>query len=507
MALQLVTGVSGSGKSRFVYEMATEIAKRDINRQVFVLVPEQYSLVATKLLTDMNDCIMNIDVLSMRRLAYRAMEEYEGRKRTILGDEGKIMLLRKVIAENKKELKYFKKGIDRPGFLDECKSLLSEFAEYGVGDDEFDDLMELFGRDSRSAMKLEDLNLIYSAMRERMGDTYMLAEDLISQLTDMVPDLSFLKGATICMDEFTGFTPIQYGLIAALLKNSEKYGTDVIVTVTTDNKPINGKNADLSARADVFSLSDNTIKRLVKTANENGVRIKDEIHVGSGNSKTSYRTADNSALDFLDRHIFSYDGEVYGNQSDDRTGCPIEIRVCRSEREEAVFAARESARLIREGMLPEQIAVVTGDLTRYAPHLRRAFESMRLPHFIDDNASLGANPLANFIMSFLDMVRSGFGMNQVMRFLRTPLSPLDRSDVDKFENYIVAAGRRGYNSFKNTWTYKPNKYMSDEDLVDINSYRETFLSNIEETADALRGSKKTIREYAEILCEFIIKSK
>ena len=98
-------------------------------------------------------------------------------------------------------------------------------------------------------------------------------------------------------------------------------------------------------------------------------------------------------------------------------------------------------------------------------------------------------------------------MNQVMRFLRTPLSPLDRSDVDKFENYIVAAGRRGYNSFKNTWTYKPNKYMSDEDLVDINSYRETILSNIEETADALRGSKKTIREYAEILCEFIIKSK
>ncbi|MBO6108836.1 MAG: PD-(D/E)XK nuclease family protein, partial [Eubacterium sp.] len=127
-----------------------------------------------------------------------------------------------------------------------------------------------------------------------------------------------------------------------------------------------------------------------------------------------------------------------------------------------------------------------------------------LPFFIDENISLGANPLAENIMAFLNMVRSGFGMEYVMRFLRTGLSPLSQSETDILENYIIASGKRGYNSFKDIWTYKPNKYMSDGALKKINDLREKFIDSIECAVNELKGQKKSIREYMQAVCRYMI---
>ena len=490
MALQLITGVSGSGKSTLAFDMVTEVALSDRNKNVFVLVPDQFSQEAGRILIEKNSGgILNIDVLSFRRLAYRALEEFRAQTRTILSDEGKMMLLRRVIAEHKDELSYFKKGLDRPGFLDECKSLLSEFETYGIGEDEIFKMKNSITAASRSGLKFADLGLIYREFEKKLGDSYRTSEELIPMLINMVPKLSFLEDATVCLDDFTGFTPVQYDLIKALLKRCK----DVIVTVTTDRG---------DGRKDVFSLSDTTVKKLTETAKDASIAINETIHAGDD----SYRLKDNRVLDFVERHLFSYDGSVYDEKAEkEECSDHLRLRVCRTMDDEASFVAKEIKQLISDGVKPEAIAVVSADVDGYLSSIKRYFEAYELPYFTDTKKSFGMNPLAELVFSFLDMLKKGFDTSSVIRFLRGGLSPVtDKNEVDIFENYLLASGRRGYNAFTKKWTYQ----ISEErmELTSVNATRERFAESVSDAVNSIKGGRKTVKEFAVILFDFLIKN-
>ena len=71
-----------------------------------VLVPpDQFTLETQKTLVSLNGNkgILNIDVLSFHRLAYRAFEEVPALRRTVLEDMGKIMILYQVFSKRKKK--------------------------------------------------------------------------------------------------------------------------------------------------------------------------------------------------------------------------------------------------------------------------------------------------------------------------------------------------------------------------------------------------------------------
>lgn len=147
MALQFIFGGAGSGKSTFLYDMITAEAAEHRDKQYFILVPDQFTLETQKTLVERSGGkgILNIDVLSFHRLAFRVFEQLPAMERTILEDMGKTMLLRKVFSEQKDRLAYFKKGIDTPGFLDECKSFLCELEQYGIRREEDFDTMSRLG--------------------------------------------------------------------------------------------------------------------------------------------------------------------------------------------------------------------------------------------------------------------------------------------------------------------------------------------------------------------------
>ena len=508
MALRLVMGVAGSGKTTYAFEEALKTAALDRNKQVFVIVPDQFAQETARILSERNKGgILNIEALSFKRLAFRALEEYRGEVRTILTDEGKVMLLRKIFIENKDKLVFFNKGLDRPGFLDECKSLLSEFLEYDVSDDDMSALMDALGEDGRTAAKLRDLKLIYDALMDRMGESYRMSEELIPMLASMVPKLSFLDGASIFLDDYTGFTPVQYELLRVLLKHCK----DMTVTVTTDGDESRTRTG---ARSDMFAISIHTIDKLTQVAREEGVEIAEPVIVGYGEEKSSYRLKDNPAIRFIADHIFSYDGEKYapqaggdtGADADDGSGIPVKIHACRTPAAEAEFVAREIEGLISKGVKPERIAVVTGDPEGYAPHFIRSFSARGIPFFMDIKKSLGANPLTDYLMSFWEMRRGGYTMSGVIRFLRGGLSPLSPRKTDELENYMLASGRRGYKAFSEEWVYDADGSYDDKRLKEINGYRVKFIDSISEAEESLKGGAHTVREFSECLCRLMVKN-
>lgn len=73
MSLQLVFGSSGSGKSDYVYRKVLEQSEAEPERIFFVLVPEQFTMQTQRelVLRHKRHSIMNVDVVSFNRLAYR----------------------------------------------------------------------------------------------------------------------------------------------------------------------------------------------------------------------------------------------------------------------------------------------------------------------------------------------------------------------------------------------------------------------------------------------------
>ena len=145
-------------------------------------------------------------------------------------DTGKSMVLRKVVAEKKKELILFGSNVRKPGFIGELKSVLSELYQYNIGPEDFKRLQEISHKKPVLQAKLKDLLTIYEGFREFMRERYITAEELLVVLNDAIDYSEWVKGTVICLDGFTGFTPCQYQILRKLLRYAKK----VMVTVTID---------------------------------------------------------------------------------------------------------------------------------------------------------------------------------------------------------------------------------------------------------------------------------
>lgn len=487
VSLQFVLGGAGSGKSTYLFQRIQKDAATNSHTNYLVLVPDQFTLETQRTLVELSGGkgILNIDVLSFHRLAYRAFEEVPALRRTVLEDMGKIMILRKVFSEQKKNLRYFRHGLHGAGFLDECKSFLCELTQYAVSEEDLERMMASVGEESLMGMKLHDIRLIYRAFQEKMGETYMMAEELVPQLTRVVSTLDVVKDSVICLDGFTGFTPTQYELLSELLGICR----DMFVTVTIDRT---------GRRDRVFSISSDTIRRLTQLAGEKGVPVEEPVFTGQGEDLIPYRVAENEELAFLEKNLFDYGFKPWKGKPDH-----VEIALCHRETDEAAYVARRIFWLVKEkGYEYEDIAVVTAKMASYEQALTQEMDKLGIRYFVDNTKSIGANAMAEYVLAFANMVERGMDYESTFRFLRCGLSPLTLRETDLLENYVLAQGRRGLAAYEQPWEYD----VEGLDLVEINEYREKFLESVEETVVALKGGKKTVREFTEILYRLVTKN-
>ena len=82
MALQLILGGSGSGKTTYLYDEVIRLSMEHPQEQYFLIVPEQFTMQTQKDIVTRhpNHGTMNIDIVSFARLAYRIFEELSWRQ-------------------------------------------------------------------------------------------------------------------------------------------------------------------------------------------------------------------------------------------------------------------------------------------------------------------------------------------------------------------------------------------------------------------------------------------
>lgn len=492
MSLQLILGSSGSGKSYTLYHKIIE--KSEINRTIdyVVIVPEQFTMQTQKDLVEMHPRkgILNIDILSFMRLAYRVFSELGGEERPILEDTGKSMLVRKVMQQKKEQLVLFRPNIKKQGYISEVKSLLSEFLQYSIREDKLEKMIKDTERKPLLQKKLEDMQVICQGFHELIEEKYITTEEILDVLADVIEQSKWLRKCVFCFDGFTGFTPAQYKVLTKLMGIAKK----VIVTVTVD---VRENYHVIDEPFHLFHLSKKTISKLYQIADKEQIKIENEVVL-----QGTKRFVASGELEALEKNLFRYPFQIYEKKTKD-----ISIYVASTAQKEIDFTVTEISRLMREeGYRYRDIAVVTGNMDIYGRLAEEAYEKAKFSYFLDHKKSILGNPIVEMLRAVLEILEKDFDYESVFRYLRSGLTSIETEHVDVLENYVLAFGIRGWKKWNQTWerTYTKEIEIS---LVLINEIREQFIEPFFRLKEAVKGKQHTVLEYCIAVHDFMVSMK
>ena len=517
MSLQFIMGNSGAGKSRYAYEKILAEAARHPEKNYLIVVPEQFTMQTQKELVSLHPAggILNIDILSFQRLAYRIFEETGGSLYPVLEETGKSLVVKRVAQEKKKELTILGSTLKRTGAVSQMKSLISELKQYQIAPSELDAWAEETGEKKLLAAKLKDTGVIYRAFEEYLENRYVTAEDVLEVLAGKLEESALIKNSEVLVDGFTGFTPVQICVLGKLFRLCAK----VYMTIIMDEREDPYKKA---IPHQLFAMSRQLVQQLMKAADEAGCPVEPEIWVRrSGHG----RFQPGSTMDQLEQRLFRYGKRGFsGNGIEKRpesgteakTGNPaagyetkqqgIYISVAPNPRAELEETVRLIHRMVREdGMRYQDFAVLTGDLSVYGTYAREIFEKCGVPYFVDEKHSVLMNPFVEFLRAAIEMVVQSFSYESVFRYLRCGLSSLNREETDAMENYVLALGIRGLKAYAETWTRGYRSIKPDEVPL-RNLLREKFYEEVQPFAEQMKKKEATVRERTEALYALVVQN-
>jgi ATP-dependent helicase/nuclease subunit B len=460
MSLQFIAGPGGCGKSHYIFEKIIENSMNSPDERFYVIVPEQFSMETQRELAKLHPAhtLVNIDILSFNRLAYRVFEETGAGNTPILEDTGKILVLQKIISENKDSLKVLKGMLGKSGAAARLNSMLTEMAQYRVEPDDID--IENKNVSGLLKAKIEDLRLVRNKFSEYLQNKYLTMEEVPEALCRVIEKYKPLQGATVVFDGFTGFVPTQLLVIEKMLGMCKK----VVVTVTVDKK---AKLSAKSSLSNLFHMSHQMTEKLLKSAERAGVEILPEIWLEQGENG---RFGTNRPLLFLENQLFRYEFKKFAKEQE-----AIFIGEAADAKQEAQAAAEIISNLVRtQNYRYRDFAFVTGDIEQYGAVARSIFEKNGIPCFIDQKQPVAGNPAVEFVRAAVEMAAEDFSYKSVFRWLKTGMTPLSASEINSMENYVLAAGIRGYSKYAAQWD-KEFKTIGTEELKAVNSAREKFV--------------------------------
>ncbi|HYK71604.1 MAG TPA: helicase-exonuclease AddAB subunit AddB, partial [Pseudoneobacillus sp.] len=357
MSVRLLIGRSGSGKTTFcLNEIKSHLKDKPEGNPIIYLVPDQMTFLSEyRLITgeDINGMI-RAQVFSFSRLAWRVLQETGGISRQHLTSVGLNMLIRKIIEEKKADLKIFDKAADKNGFIEQMEQMLTEFKRYCIQPNELNVRREALSESDRRTTrvlkdKLHDLELIYSSFEESLHQKYLDSEDYFRLLTEKAQDSTFIQNAEVFIDGFDSFTPQEYMVIAALMKNCKR----VTIALTLDEPFYQAPPDELH----LFRLSGETCQTVYEIAHTEGVEIETVIPF------TEQKRWNNNSLRHLEAFFDTRPAKKFELKSNIHIGQAVNRRaevegVARQIKElvsQSAYRYRDIAVLIRNGQEYQEV--------------------------------------------------------------------------------------------------------------------------------------------------------
>jgi len=422
--LRYIMGRAGAGKSRQVQAEIQTALHEGHDEPLILLVPEQYTLQAERDLIEKLQLkgIMQVEILSFTRLANRVFSEVGGLTRVIINEQGKHMVLRRVINQNIKNLTIYRQAARQAGFITKCGQMISDLKQYDADTAALKDHQGLKQGDSVLAQKIHDISLIYDAFNEYLEGRYLDMEDYINLFIEKLDQSNYLKGSRIWIDNFATFSPQSLRIIERLLT----LAGDLTISLTMDG----GKRR---SDGELFALSDATCRKIHDMA----------IRLGLPEKTIEIATADkvikSDEIRHLERQIYAYPYQPWGADVSH-----LHIFAAANIFSEVEYVAASMVAQSRDaGWRWKDMAVACQDLNNYGPIIIRVFREYRIPYFMDQKREVIDHPIMQFILASLDIVQRGYRREDICRCCKTGFTLLNPDECDELENYLLRYGVQG----------------------------------------------------------------
>ena len=223
MSLDLVCGRSGTGKSEYIYN---DIKNNLGSEKIFLIVPEQSNLSAEKKLLDVlnQDTLIDVEILTLSRMAYRVLNEV-GKNNKTISNIGKNMLIFDILSKEKEELNFLGKNEKN---VDVVNRLFTEFKKHQV---KTSDLETINIDDKVTKLKLKDITKLYKKYEEKLRNNFIDENDELTLLAENLEKTDIFKNTLIYIDEFLGFTKQEYNIFNKLVKQCK----NITIAISTDD--------------------------------------------------------------------------------------------------------------------------------------------------------------------------------------------------------------------------------------------------------------------------------
>lgn len=481
MSLRIIAGPPGTGKTRFcAMDIAQKQQLQEDCNQLFI-VPEQFTLQGERELIHYSpsDGIMKAQVLSFGRLAYYILAQQGGRRQRLLTDVGKTMILRKIICDHPNEFLFLQGCIDRPGFMEQTSTTLTELFQYEILPQTLS-FLDTQG-DLLFAQKVLDLSQLQQYYEEYLEQEYLSADTVLDLLSERIAASPLIQNAEIWLDGFKGFTPQEQKVLEKLMQAAKR----VTITLCIDQSSLEQPEKN---GIGLFYETSQTAMELFQLALHAGVLVESPVYLDHCRFLTNGL-----------QHIHTKFSFYGGSSSLSHDG--VSVIQSTSLEEEVETSARMIRRLVMDqGYRYREIAIVTRALEKYEPYLRIFFQEYEIPYFIDQKKDILCSPLTELIRSAMDIAAFHFSHESVFSYLKTGLTDVSREEVDGIENYCLANGIQGAKWYT-PWCLG---FSSEEEKGKLNGLRELVsLPLVQFQSSITAKEKSTVKEISEALCQLL----
>lgn len=492
MAVKIVLGRIGSGKTRYVINDIKKTREMRPGRRCVVLVPSFYSHETEKLITDTfgGTGLNSIEVTSFEKLAGELVTGCERK----LAAPGKHAVITRAVRLALDALSPRRGEFDgrlltavgRRGFAEVAASLISELHRYIITPD---DLRQRAAEMEPCTLrqKLELTAMIAEKYEEILSDAeYIDSDDDLLRLSSVASD-SFGADVSLWLDKFDELLPQQLEVLKAMITGGAE------VTVTFNYNAENTYYGTLSA-----------IKTIEDFTDTETVMLDGALRHIKGRGDLA--------------HLFEHwhDGKVYDGAVDN-----AEVFEARDAYTEIEHTACRILDLVREdGYRFRDIAVICGDPDSYTHIIEAVFDEYEIPVYSDERYTIAEHPIAMQILSLFDITENGWDYLSMFTYLRAGFiytksdgkyRRIPSEDIDILENLVLKRGIRGRSLWCRPWT-DAGRTMLDEAFAgdrkqedyseNTERLRAAICAPLEKYADAAKAAK-TVTDHCVALYEFL----
>lgn len=451
MRIRFLLGPAGSGKTyRCLAEIREALLGAPAGAPLLLVAPKHttYQLERRLLSEPTLEGYTRLQILSFERLAWFTFDWLEQPSPNMLDEEGRLMVLRGLLARKRDDLKLFRASARLTGFAQQLSLVLRDLQRNQLTPDSLRALAAQMSQSEGLSFKLQDLAVLLAEYLNWLkGHDLLDTDSVLAAATEALMtraaigkslfNASGVSGAaggglihSIWVDGFAEFSQQELDFLAALVLHCQQAAISLCL-----DPEATGQSSWLSPWSGIRRTFENCRKRLALLP---GAELAVETLPREAGKN---RFCGKSVLQHLER--FWATPQPYRSEEGSIETPGLSLVACPDPEVEVIHAAREVLRFVRGGGRYREVMVLVRQLEPYYQSFQRIFSRYEIPFFLDRRESVAHHPLAELTRSALRTVAFHWQREDWFAALKTGLAPAREEEIDRLENEALARGWQG----------------------------------------------------------------